>query len=73
MGSMGDSGGFIVTNSALARSFWYLIASVLAFSFLLRIMDFLEAKIRSVWIFQIYHVLSNVNMWRIDQITNSSY
>jgi hypothetical protein len=73
MGSMGDSGGFIVTNSALARSFWYLIAGVLSFSFLLRIADFLEARIRSVRNFQVYHVLSDANMRRCDQITNSSY
>jgi hypothetical protein len=53
MGSMGSSTGFYATNSSLARSYWYIIAGVLAFTFILRIVDLVQTKIRSVLIFTI--------------------
>ncbi len=46
--SMGSSSGFYATNSALARSYWYIIAGVLGFALLLRILDFIQRRIRSV-------------------------
>lgn len=44
--SMSDSGGFVVTNSALARNYWYIIAGTLGFCFLLRILDYIQTRIR---------------------------
>ena len=46
--SMSDSSGFIVTNSALARGYWYIIAGVLGICFLLRIVDHTQNMFRSV-------------------------
>ena len=46
--SMTDSSGFIVTNSALARSYWYIIAGILGFCFILRIVDHIQTTVRSV-------------------------
>jgi hypothetical protein len=46
--SMSDSSGFVVTNSALARSYWYIIAGIVGFCFLLRVLDHIQTRIRSV-------------------------
>ena len=43
-----DSGAFVATNSSLARSYWYIIASVLGFTAILRIFQIAETRTRCV-------------------------
>jgi predicted ferric reductase len=46
MGSMGDSGGFLATNTMLAQSLWYLIAGVVGLCLFIRVVDYAEMKTR---------------------------
>jgi hypothetical protein len=55
--SMSDSSGFVVTNSLLARSYWYIIAGILGFCFLLRLFDHIQTGIRLVKFLDILSIL----------------
>lgn len=41
-----SAAGFVTVNSALARTYWYIIAAVLGFMLLVRILHFVQARIR---------------------------
>ncbi|KFY96395.1 hypothetical protein V498_02713 [Pseudogymnoascus sp. VKM F-4517 (FW-2822)] len=41
-----DSAAFVKTNSSMARSYWYIIAAVLGFTALLRVVQIAEARTR---------------------------
>jgi len=41
-------GPFVATNSSMARSYWYIIASILGFTLILRIVHIIEARTRFV-------------------------
>lgn len=43
-----DSAAFVKTNSSMARSYWYIIAAVLGFTALLRVVQIAEARTRLV-------------------------
>lgn len=45
-GHASTGGPFVVTNSSMARSYWYIIASVLGFTFVLRICKVFEMAAR---------------------------
>jgi hypothetical protein len=50
---MSDSSGFVITNYALARRYWYIIAGIVGFFFLLRVLGHIQTRIRSVPFFNI--------------------
>lgn len=43
-----DSAAFVKTNSSMGRSYWYIIAAVLGFTALLRILQIAETRTRLV-------------------------
>jgi len=45
---MDGSTGFVVTISSLARSYWYVLARILGFCFLIRLFDQTQMRIRLV-------------------------
>lgn len=66
--SMSDSSGFVVTNSSLARSYWYIIAGVVAFCFLLRILDHIQTRIRSVQLLNLVLTLRELSRFTVDLV-----